>query len=467
MTNRIDRRRFIQTGAAAAGGMSLAAGTGRAEMTSNGKAWHEAARNVPIVEDADVVVCGGGPAGIAAAIAAARCGARTRLIEVNGCLGGMWTAGLLSWILDSDNKSGIMREILQRLEKHNAVARYGGSVGYDVEAMKLLLETMCVEAGVHVRLHTRIVAAGVHEGRLAIAVTESKSGRQAWRAKVFVDCTGDGDLAALAGCTFAEGRPGTGAVQPMSMMALLTGLVPAEVARFVRGLAEPLGENNPKARLLEEMQRAGVAPSYTQPTLFCIKDDLFCLATNHQYGVKANDAEGTTRATLCARAEIHTLVDALVRLGGCWKNMHIIATPEHIGVREARRIRGLYEVSADDLINGARHADAVCRVTFPVDVHSTDPTKDKGITREGVRARPYDIPYRSLIPVDVKGLLLAGRCISGDFVAHSSYRVTGNAAPMGEAAGTAAAMAAQSNRAPEHVPWDEISEAMKKHNSML
>ncbi len=466
MPNRIDRRHFIQVGAAAGVGFAswAAARTGTVQTV---EVWHEEARDVPVVEDIDVVVCGGGPAGVAAAIAAARSGAKTRLIEVNGCLGGMWTAGLLSWILDSGNKGGIMREIITRLEARRAVARYGGSVGYDVEAMKLLLETMCAEAGVKFRLHTRIAAAGVDKGnRLRVAVTESKSGREAWRAKMFVDCTGDGDLATMAGCTFAEGRPGTGVVQPMSMMALLTGLVPKEVAFFVRGLAEPLGESNPKARLLEEMKRAGVSPSYAQPTLFCIRDHLFCLATNHEYGVKAHEAEGTTLATCNARAEIHRIVDALVRLGGCWKDMHIIATPEHIGVREGRRIRGIYEVSTDDLINGAEHDDAVCRVTFPVDVHSTDPTKDKGIMREGVRAKPYDVPYRALIAFDVKGLLLAGRCISGDFVAHSSYRVTGNAAAMGEAAGTAAALASMGNRSPESLPWGEISDAMKKHNAV-
>jgi hypothetical protein len=108
------------------------------------------------------------------------------------------------------------------------------------------------------------------------------------------------------------------------------------------------------------------------------------------------------------------------------------------------------------MIAGRQHDDAVCRVTFPVDVHSTDPNRDKGITTDGVRAKPYDIPYRALIAHDVQGLLLAGRCISGDFLAHSSYRVTGNAVAMGEAAGVAAALAAKTGRLPQAVPWSEI-----------
>jgi len=244
------------------------------------------------------------------------------------------------------------------------------------------------------------------------------------------------------------------------MIVLLVGIQPDEVAPFVRGLAEPRGERDPKSRLLEEMRRAGVEPSYSRPTLFYIREGLFCLMANHEYGVRATDADQITQATIRARGEVHKLVDGLRSLGGVWKNVQIVATPEHIGVREGRRIHGLYQVTKEDLTSGARHDDAVCRVTFPVDVHSTDPGKHKGIMKEGVRAKPYDIPYRAIIARDVDGLLMAGRCISGDFIAHSSYRVTGNAVAMGEAAGTAAAIAARTKRLPQDVPWPEIRHAL-------
>jgi len=426
------------------------------------KQYREAARDVPIVEHADVFVAGGGPAGVAAAIAAARTGASTRLVEVNGCLGGTWTAGLLSWILDSGGKKGLVQEILAELSRRGASARYGGDVGYDVETMKLLLDGLCLGAGVRVQLHTRLVDAARDEtGRLSLAVTESKSGRQAWSAEVFVDATGDGDLAARAGCGFDYGREGTGEAQPMSLIALVAGIRPDAVAEFVRGLAEPRGERNPKGRLRKEMERAGVSPSYAQPTLFYIRGGLFCLMANHQYGVAGTDAAQVTEATLHGRAEVHKLVNALRSLGGCWQDLRIVATPEHIGVREGRRVRGLYQVTKDDLIAGARHPDAVCRVAFPVDIHSTDPGKDKGIMNERVRAKPYDIPFRALVARDVRGLLMAGRCISGDFIAHSSYRVTGNAVAMGEAAGAAAALAAKRKCLPQEVPWEEIRERLK------
>ena len=419
--------------------------------------YREAARDVPIVQECDVLVCGGGPAGVAAALTAARTGARTRLIEVHGCLGGVWTAGLLSWIIDFENKHGLMREIVQRLEQREARA-LGGQQGtaYDAEAMKLLLEEMCMEAGVEVRLHTRVVAAARDDAnRLSLAITESKSGREAWGAKVFVDATGDGDLAALSGCGFDYGRETTGETQPMSLMAILAGIHAGEVDPFICG--ERHGDRPPKDRFLAEMDRAGVRPSYGSPTLFRIRDDLFALMANHEYGVSALDAEQISAATLRARAEVHRQVDALRALGGPWRNVHIVATGGQIGVREGRRVHGRCTVSTEDVLDGARHKDAVCRVTFGIDVHALDPAKGTSYEPENrTRTQPYDIPLGALIARDVEGLLLAGRCISGDFLAHSSYRVTGNAVPLGEAAGVTAALAARAGVLPQAVPWAEV-----------
>lgn len=427
------------------------------QLDAKGGVFHEAARDVPVVEQADVVVCGGGPAGIATAIAAARTGARTRLLEVHGCLGGVWTAGLLSWILDSANKPGLMAEIVRHLNERGAQQTFGSSVGYDCEQMKLLLEQMCLAAGVRVQYHTRVVAAARdRHNRLAAVLSESKSGRQAWVARAFVDATGDGDLAALAGCGFDLGREGTGQVQPMSLMAILTGLDPDKVARFTRGLAEPRGYKSPKNELLAAMQAVGHSPSYAQPTMFHLREDLFALMANHEYGVSAIDAGQITEATLRSRAEVHQMVNALRNSGGPWQHVKIVATGAQIGVREGRRIHGLYQVSTDDLLVGARHQDAVCRATFPIDVHSTDPDKTRAIESASFRARPYDIPLRALVAKDVDGLMMAGRCISGDFIAHSSYRVTGNAVAMGEAAGVASGLAAQSNRVPRELAFAEI-----------
>lgn len=434
----------------------------RGWISPDGKIFHEAARNIPIQEEDDVIVCGGGPAGFAAALAAARSGAKTRLLEVNGCVGGVWTAGALTLIIDAQKKPGIMHEILEKLEERDASnVLNNGSVAYDTEKTKLLLEDMLLEAGVKIQLHTRVVGAVTDiNNRLSVIVTESKSGRQAWRAKSFIDCTGDGDMAAQAGCGYEFGQPGTGLTQPMSLMVLLTGVTTDGIAQFVRGDAEPRKLGNPKKNLLAEFQRAGVDPSYGGPTIFRVRDGLFAMMANHEYGTLSIDAAHVTDATLQARREVHKLVNSLKKLGDPWTNLEIIATAEQIGTREGRRILGRYYVSSEDLKNGARFDDAICHVRFGIDVHSTNPGKTKAIEKKPFKSKPYDIPLRALIARDVNGLMMAGRCISGDFIAHSSYRVTGNAVAMGEAAGVASAVAATSDKMPHEVPFSAVSKQL-------
>lgn len=457
----MNRRAFIKLGGwAMAVPAGVAAGrAGRAEAALTGAVVREPARDVPVAESVDAVVCGGGPAGVAAAVAAARKGARTVLVEQHGCLGGIWTSGLLCWLLDQTNKKGFMAEITRRMEAlggHTFTEGGKPTNAYDVEVMKVLLETLCEEAGVKVYYHTRATAAVKAEGRLTHVITESKSGREALAGKVFIDATGDGDLGALAGCGFDFGHPETGQTQPMSLIALVAGLSAQEVKPFYNNLDEVNSWAAPKDRLREAMEAGGHSPSYSKPSLFRVRDDLFILMANHEYSRKGTDVRDVTQATLRARKELHALIDGLRGTGGVWKNLRLVATAEQIGVREGRRLHGLYRVTADDLKEGRRFDDAICRATFSVDVHALDPNKHKSIESQPWKAKPYDIPLRALVAKEVQGLLFAGRCISGDFFAHASYRVTGNAVAMGEAAGKAAAVAALSGRLPAAVSVNEL-----------
>lgn len=412
----------------------------------------EASREVPVAGRTQVLVCGGGPAGIAAALAAARAGADVRLIELAGCLGGVWTAGLLTKILDSSNKSGIMAELLQLFaERGSAVARDSKGTVYDPEIAKLVLEELLVNAGVKILLHTRVVGAVTsQQNRLVAVLTESKSGRQAWVADRFVDCTGDGDLAAQAGCQFDVGVGSDCTCQPMSMLALLTGVEPDAIREFVRESGSAA-----KRRLLTLMEDSGINPSYRAPTLRHLHSGIYSIMTNHEYGVSAFDNQAVTDATIRARREVHEIVSGLRKLGGPWKDIAVVATAEQIGVREGRRIRGRYEITADDLAQGLRHKEAVCRATFPIDVHALSTSSNQEVDRTFRTGglKPYDIPYPALVAADVDGLLMAGRCISGDFIAHASYRVTGNAVAMGEAAGLAAARSIEEKLLPHELTW--------------
>lgn len=414
----------------------------------------EPKKEISIKGNYDVIVCGGGPAGVAAALASARSGVKTCLLEVNGCLGGIWTAGLMPWIIDHDNKEGIMKEIREDLLADGSanIPPNSGSLACDVEAMKLYLEQKCLAAGIDILLHCRVVAAITDQDKkIQQVITESKSGREAWSAKVFVDATGDGDLSAFAGCEFDWANE-KGLTQPMSMIALLCGIKLNEITPYVNGFHTGWGSG--KKRLKDEMLQAGVDLSYAHPTIFYLKDGLFVMMANHEYKVSAINTADVTRATLAGRQEVNKLVNALRSQGGVWKNLQLAATSEQIGTREGRRIKGLYEMKIGDMIDGSEFDDASCKCCFGVDVHSTDPDKDKGIPSQGnFKTQPYDIPIRAQISKDINNLLMAGRCISGDFLAHSSYRVTGDAVPMGEAAGKVAAISAKTGQSPADVPF--------------
>lgn len=419
---------------------------------------------LPLRDPTDVIVCGAGPAGVSAAVAAARAGARTQLFDVNGCLGGVWTAGLLTWIFDF-NKPGLTREIAQRLDVRGA--RRGNQTSmfaYEPEEMKILLEELCEEAGVKIRLHTRVVAAYREGRRLATVVTESSSGREAWQAPVFIDATGDGDLGAQAGCGWDIGEPDTGNCQPLTLNVLAV-VRDASLLKDYLSCDDLKGHVAATQRVKAELLRAGIEPSYGMPTLFPVRDNVVLCMFNHEYGVKPFDADAMTAATLHARKEVFTMMRGLRKLGGIWDGLQLVATAEQIGIREGRRIHGRYMIVKDDLLSGSRHNDAVTRVTFGVDIHALTRTKNdrETIGRGGVtHTKPYDIPLRALIARDVDGLMMAGRCISGDFVAHASYRVTGNAVATGEAAGAVAALAVQAHCLPHDVAWTDVKKSLER-----
>src|SRR5690625_4261597 len=180
----------------------------------------------PIKDDYDFIVCGGGAAGVSCAITAGRLGLRTLLLEEQGCLGGVWTSGLLSLILDVGGKSGFLDELKQRLEGEGAL-RFRTSrtdFTYDSQSMKILLEQLCLDAGVDLRLHTRVVSAVKDGNRVQGVITEGHSGREAFRSKLFADCTGNGDLAHRVGCQFDVGHPETGITQPATLIGIVSGV---------------------------------------------------------------------------------------------------------------------------------------------------------------------------------------------------------------------------------------------------
>ncbi|EIP99512.1 FAD binding protein [Opitutaceae bacterium TAV1] len=413
----------------------------------------EAARRIPVARETDVLVCGGGPAGIAAAVTAAREGARVLIVERHPFLGGVWTAGALAILIDTERKAGFNAELRRRLHARGGVTFHKSEWPewpiYGLEAMKGLLDEIVAEEHIDVQLYTHVVAVAHGDSddaspgslsggdsRITGVFTESKSGREFVRARIVIDTTGDGDVAALAGCPFDMGRPGDGKVQPMTLYGRVGGYRGGPVH------IEPL-------RTLA--LRAGFRPSYERITLFPQpgQPGVFMLMATHLYG-SGIDARNLTRAEFQGRKEIRELVSVLRAHGGPdWRDAYLIDTGPFVGIREARRIRGRYTLSAADLAAGRRFHDGICQVRFVADIHHPDPGDGAGLFHEPTK--PYDIPYRSLLAAGHANLLLAGRCISGDHVAHASYRVTGDAVATGEAAGLAAALSCRGNTDPADI----------------
>ena len=403
----------------------------------------EIRKNYEEVTGHDVIVCGGGPAGVAAAIAAGRKGAKTLLVEKGGCLGGFWTQGLLTWVMGALEQPGLLQEVMDRLEQEAEGRRVPSPKRFvaDTEKTKLVLERLCREAGVTILYHTVLSGAVVEKGEITHILTESKKGSIAYGGKLFVDTTGDGDLGAFAGAGYDLGNE-QGMTQPMSLICRLGGLNYEDMKPF-----DSQRSSGTKKAMLLELEKLGITPSYRAPLLAVLHRELYVLMINHAH----YSTDALTEATLEAREELHRIVDALRSLGGIWKDVRIIATSSAIGIREGRRLHGLYTLTQEDVYAGRQFPDGICTVEGKTDIHSLKPGEAFEHYAKGDAHLPYQIPLRCLISRDISNLLMGGRCISGDFTAHGSYRVGGPAFRTGEMAGRLAAYCAASNRKPQNI----------------
>ncbi len=422
----------------------------------------ESPRRTRVVSDIDVLVVGGGPAGFSAALAAARCGARTLCIERHGMLGGVWTAGLLNPLFDTQGKGWLVTEMISRLMAKGAWKQWKWTHTFDVETMKLVLEEMAQEAGMEWWYYSYVADTIVEDGRVRGVIVEGKSGREAILAKVVIDASGDGDAAARAGVPYELGRSQDGLCQPMTLMFEIDG---AENYPEQRNAGELYDQ------ILEAMQRAGnielpfVRAKNVPWIIHNARSNIASVQATHVYRVDALNTRDLTRATVEARRQAHELV-RLLREIPTLRDVRLTQTAPAIGVREARRICGHYRLSSDDIAVGRRFTDAITFGTFPLDVHEVNPAEPSRSSRIHA-TRPYEIPYRAILPRGIEGLLVAGRCISGSHEAHASYRVTGICMGTGQAAGLAAAMAAAENCLPSQLSGEKIRDELAQRKAGL
>ncbi len=415
----------------------------------------EAPRRTPVAAEVDVLVAGGGPAGVGAALAAAREGARTLLIERHGMLGGMWTAGLLNPFFEFGQRGWLVTELVADLQAAGAWREWLWTATFDTEVMKRVLEERMDAAGAAFWYHSLAVDPIVEGGQVRGVLVESKSGREAVLAKVVVDCTGDGDIAARAGAPYQFGRASDNLAQPLTLMFEIEGTAGfehTETGSLYDRMVEAIREHDLDVALPFERV------NYTPWIISLPRESSAAAQMTHVYRVNSLDTRELTRATVDARRQAHEMVSVLRRVPGL-EGIRLAQTASTIGVRESRRILGEYVLALEDLQAGRRFADAVATCAFGVDIH--EPAPGAGIpSGHHAPMRPYEIPYRCLVPRDVEGLLVAGRCISGTHEAHASYRVTGTCMAMGQAAGLAAARAAREGIHARHLSGPALRRAL-------
>lgn len=420
-------------------------------------------REIPVVGNYDVVVCGGGPGGIMAALAAARDGAKTCLIERYGFLGGMATAGLVAPISVFNYNGrriidGLPWEFVERLSEIGGAREEKplGNITFSPEKYKLTAQRMLKEAGVDIFFHSYITGlqtSGSNDSETTIdyVIIDNKNGAEAIGGKYFIDATGDSDLASMAGVPV---QPVRGELQPASLIFMLSG-VDTDALPMIRHSQQGVNYHDLAIRdLFTKLREEGKedVPLFGGPWYCGILADGIVLVnmTRHFADMTDNRVAGEIECLL--RENAHKYTELLRKYIPAFKNAELIATAPMTGIRETRRIVGAHTLTGEEYLEAIDFPDSVARGCHPVDIHSANSTNQRC---QFMKDAGY-VPYRSLYAPSYPNLLVAGRNFSADEVASASIRVQASVMGLGQAAGTAAAMASKAGICVDKVNTEEL-----------
>ena len=417
-------------------------------------------KNISILAEADVIVAGSGPAGICAAVAAARCGAKTILVERYGVVGGNLTVGHVGPIIGTVGKGTMKDELVKLLgvPDNDMIGEVG--VAHDFEKAKIVLTEFVNHENIKVLLQTT-VSDVIKEGNTVKGlIVSSKEGLFAIMAKVVIDCTGDGDVSFLAGVEINKGRD-DGLMQPASHEFTIENIdeskgvvcigdvddVEFNGVRFLDYCKECADKGLIPEELAAVRLHRTVTPGERQ------------VNTTQVTKFDSTKPEQFYKAELELRKQITLLTEFFRKNLPGYEVCKIKSSGVTIGVRESRCIVGEYVITAEELIAGKTFEDVVVhRCEFIIDIHNPD---GAGQAEENIQyVKPYDLPYGCFVPKSVDGLLVAGRCISGTHRAHASYRVMSICMAMGQAAGTAAALCARKTVEPRSLEVKKLQKAL-------
>lgn len=414
----------------------------------------------------DLIVAGGGFAGIGAALSAAREGLDVLLFDKNNCLGGAAVGCLVNPFMPNATKDpetdetfflseGIFAEIIQRLDNENAIR---GRTSFNEEYLKIILNRLLLDAGVTLLFNSYLCDVETIGDKLNAVTVINKTGKVQYYADFFVDATGDADLAALSNCPFQLGREKDNLCQPMTLCFRLSN-VDIELFRAERPQMQ---------ELYKQYQKEGKIKNIRENILaFTNMLNSNVLHLNSTRIVKRNpvDACDITLAEIEAREQCFELFDFLRNNFKSCENSEMLITAHEIGVRESRKIIGEYVLSQEDLINCVKFDDSIAAGNYDIDIHNPEGT---GTSHHYFKpGEYYTIPYRSLIPKNITNMLVAGRCISTTHEAQASIRIMPICCCLGEAAGKAIAIAKADNTTVKEISIEKLQSMLKKSNAVF